>query len=318
MPGVTASALRSESLPNLGEDLLRRIGNTPLLRLRRLRPSNPRVEVLLKAEWFNPGGSVKDRPALAMIEDAERKGLLTPGKIIIDSTSGNTGIAYAMIGAAKGYRVRLVMPANVSEERKRLVHLYGAEVIYSDPMEGSDGAYRLCHEIIEREPHLYFYPAQYDNPVNWQAHYTTTGVEIWEQTEGEVTHFIAGMGTTGTLVGTGRRLKEYNPRIRVIGVQPDSPLHGLEGLKHLESSIRPQIYDPSVHDEVIAVRTEDAYRMCVALARQEGILVGYSAGAAFWAALHLAERIPRGVIVAIMPDSGTRYLSETHLLEEDR
>jgi len=310
-------ALESELGGRVGEEILRCIGGTPLLRLRRWRPANARVEVLLKAEWFNPGGSVKDRPALAMIEAAERRGELRPDKILIDSTSGNTGIAYALIGAAKGYRVRLVMPANVNEERKKLVQAYGAEVVYSDPLEGSDGAYRLCHELLERDPDLYYYPAQYDNPVNWQAHYETTGVEIWEQTQGEVTHFVAGMGTTGTLVGTGRRLKDYCPRIQVVGVQPDGPLHGLEGLKHLASSLRPQIYDPSVPDALIEVRTEDAYRMCLELARREGILVGYSAGAAFWAAMQLAERISRGVIVAMMPDGGTRYLSELHLLEKE-
>ncbi|HLW47511.1 MAG TPA: cysteine synthase [bacterium] len=295
-----------------GSSLLDRIGHTPLLRLERL----PRaaavpaaVEVYVKAEWFNPGGSVKDRPVLRMLTDAERDGRLRPGVTILDSTSGNAGIAYAMIGAVKGYQVELVMPASASEERKRIIAAYGARVVLSDPLEGSDGAILLARDIYARAPNCYFKPDQYNNPSNWRAHYDTTAVEILEQTAGRVTHFVAGLGTTGTLVGAGRRLHEADPRIRVIAVEPDAPLHGLEGLKHIASSIVPGIYDASVHDEKISVTTEAGYAMARRLAREEGMLVGVSAGAAVEAALRLAAGLREGVVVLIAPDAGDRYFS---------
>jgi len=267
------------------------------------------VEVYVKAEWFNPGGSVKDRPVLRMINEAERDGRLTPGKTILDSTSGNAGIAYAMIGAIKGYPVELVVPGSASEERKRIITAYGARIVLSDPLEGSDGAIRMARERLEAAPERYFKPDQYNNPANWRAHYDTTGGEILEQTEGRITHFIAGLGTTGTLVGTGRRLHEADPGIRVIAVEPDAPLHGLEGLKHIASSIVPGIYDPDVHDEKIGVSTEAGYAMARRLAREEGLFVGASAGAAVYVAFEVARRIQRGVVVVIAPDGGDRYLS---------
>lgn len=297
-------------LPRIGEDLLQHIGNTPLLRLRRITRGLPDgVEVCVKAEWFNPGGSVKDRPVLRMIEDAERAGLLTSEKVLLDSTSGNAGIAYAMIGAAKGYRVKLVMPANASEERKRMIRAYGAELVYSDPLEGSDGAILLARRIQEEDPHRYFKPDQYNNPSNWKAHYDTTGPEILAQTEGRITHFVGTLGTTGTVVGVGRRLREFNPEIQIVAVEPDSPLHGIEGLKHIASSIRPGIYDPSVHHRKLGVSTEAAYAMARRLAREEGMFVGASTGAAVWAALQVVRELQEGVVVALAPDGGDRYLS---------
>lgn len=297
-------------LPRIGEDLLQRIGNTPLLRLRRVTRGLPEgVEVCVKAEWFNPGGSVKDRPVLRMIEDAERAGLLTPDKVLLDSTSGNAGIAYAMIGAAKGYRVKLVMPANASEERKRMIRAYGAELVFSDPLEGSDGAILLARRIQEEDPDRYFKPDQYNNPSNWKAHYDTTGPEILAQTEGRITHFVGTLGTTGTVVGVGRRLREFNPEIQIVAVEPDSPLHGIEGLKHIASSIRPGIYDPSVHHRKLGVSTEAAYAMARRLAREEGMFVGASTGAAVWAALQVARELREGLVVALAPDGGDRYLS---------
>jgi cysteine synthase B len=296
--------------PRIGEDLLQRIGNTPLLRLRRVTRGLPEgVEVCVKAEWFNPGGSVKDRPVLRMIEDAERAGLLTPDKVLLDSTSGNAGIAYAMIGAAKGYRVKLVMPANASEERKRMIRAYGAELVFSDPLEGSDGAILLARRIQEEDPDRYFKPDQYNNPSNWKAHYDTTGPEILAQTEGRLTHFVGTLGTTGTVVGVGRRLREFNPEVEVVAVEPDSPLHGIEGLKHIASSIRPGIYDPSVHHRKVGVSTEAAYAMARRLAREEGMFVGASTGAAVWAALQVARELQEGLVVALAPDGGDRYLS---------
>lgn len=297
-------------IPRIGEDLLQRIGNTPLLRLRRVTRGLPEgVEVCVKAEWFNPGGSVKDRPVLRMIEDAERAGLLTPDKVLLDSTSGNAGIAYAMIGAAKGYRVKLVMPANASEERKRMIRAYGAELVFSDPLEGSDGAILLARRIQEEDPDRYFKPDQYNNPSNWKAHYDTTGPEILAQTEGRITHFVGTLGTTGTVVGVGRRLREANPEIEIVAVEPDGPLHGIEGLKHIASSIRPGIYDPSVHHRKIGVSTEAAYAMARRLAREEGMFVGASTGAAVWAALQVARDLREGLVVALAPDGGDRYLS---------
>ncbi|HIE53387.1 MAG TPA: pyridoxal-phosphate dependent enzyme [Armatimonadetes bacterium] len=288
------------------------IGNTPLIRLYALEEhlGQPGVEIYGKAEWFNPGGSVKDRPALWMVLDGERRGLLTPEKIILDATSGNTGIAYALIGTIKGYRVRLVMPANVSEERKRILAAYGAEVIYSDPLKGTDGAIEQARVLWEREPELYFLPDQYNNPANPQAHYESTAPEILRDTQGRITHFIAGLGTTGTLVGAGRRLKEFNPDIRLIAVQPDRGLHGLEGLKHLPTSIVPGIYEPNLPDERIFVCTEEAYEMMRWMARQ-GLLLGQSASAALVATLQVARSLRRrgAVMVVMFPDGGDRYLS---------
>lgn len=292
-------------------DLLSLIGNTPLLRLTKVEEllGKRGVEIYAKAEWFNPGGSVKDRPALWMILDGERKGLLTPDKTILDSTSGNTGIAYALIGAVKGYRVKLVVPSNASEERKRILLAYGAEVVYSDPLKGSDGAIELAHQIYEENPEAYFMPDQYNNPANPQAHYETTGVEIWEQTKGRITHFVAGIGTSGTLMGTGRRLREFNPDVKIIAVEPDSGFHGIEGLKHMETAIKPGIYDPQFHDAKIPVSTEEAYEAVRWLARECGLLVGPSSGAALVGAIEVAKRLKEGVIVTVFPDSGDRYLS---------
>jgi cysteine synthase B len=285
------------------------VGNTPLLRVRLFEREFPRVEVYAKAEWFNPGGSVKDRAALAMIEDGERRGALTRERTITDSTSGNTGIAYALMGAAKGYRVKLVMPANVSAERKALVSAYGAEIVHSDAGEGSDGAIRVVRDLVALDPDAYFYPDQYSNPANPRAHYEGTAVEILEQTGGRVTHFVAGLGTTGTFVGTSRRLKEHDPSIRTIAVEPEDSFHGLEGLKHLPTAIVPRIWDPSQADEVWGCPTEPAYDLARAVARTEGLLVGHSSGAALWAVRKVAESEREAVIVTVFPDSGDRYLS---------
>jgi S-sulfo-L-cysteine synthase (O-acetyl-L-serine-dependent) len=289
--------------------ITRLIGNTPLLRIRMFERDFPQVELYAKAEWFNPGGSVKDRAALSMIEDGERSGALTHAKTIIDSTSGNTGIAYALVGAAKGYRVMLVMPGNVSAERKALVVAYGADIVYSDPLEGSDGAILKVRELVADEPDRYFYPDQYSNPANVRAHYEGTAVEILEQTSGRLTHFIAGLGTTGTFVGTTRRLKEHDPSIIAIAVQPEDSFHGLEGLKHLPSAIVPKIWDPNVADDIWGCPTEPAYELAREVARSEGLLVGHSSGAALWAARRLAGTIEKGVIVTVFPDSGDRYIS---------
>ncbi|HKV46305.1 MAG TPA: pyridoxal-phosphate dependent enzyme [bacterium] len=296
--------------PDLERSLLGRIGHTPLLRLVRVtRELPPSVEVYLKAEWFNPGGSVKDRPVLRMIVEAERDGRLTRDKTILDSTSGNAGIAYAMIGAIKGYSVELVMPASASEERKRIIAAYGARIVLSDPLEGSDGAIRLARQRLAEDPQRYFKPDQYNNPDNWRAHYDTTGQEILDQTKGRITHFVAGIGTAGTLVGAGRRLHEADRHIQVLAVEPDRPLHGLEGLKHLASSIVPGIYDPSAHDQKVGVSTEAGYAMARRLAREEGMFVGASTGAAVGAALEAAAGVRAGVVVVIAPDGGGRYLS---------
>ncbi|HEY8841243.1 MAG TPA: cysteine synthase family protein [Candidatus Dormibacteraeota bacterium] len=289
--------------------ITRLIGNTPLLRIRMFEREFPKVEVYAKAEWFNPGGSVKDRAALSMVEDGERSGALTHKKTIIDSTSGNTGIAYSMVGAAKGYRVKLVLPANVSAERKALVVAYGAEIVYSDPLEGSDGAIIKVRELVAEHPDRYFYPDQYSNPANVRAHYDGTGVEILQQTSGRITHFVAGVGTTGTFVGTSRRLKEHDSSIRTIAVQPEDSFHGLEGLKHIPTAIVPKIWDPSLADEIWGCPTEPAYDLAREVARSEGLLVGHSSGAALWAARRLAEQIETGVIVTVFPDSGDRYIS---------
>ena len=289
--------------------IIKLVGNTPLLRVRLFERDFPRLEVYAKAEWFNPGGSVKDRAALSMIEEGERSGALTNAKTIIDSTSGNTGIAYALMGAAKGYRVKLVMPGNVSAERKALVTAYGAEIVYSDALEGSDGAIRLVRELVAGDPDAYFYPDQYSNPANPKAHYEGTAVEILAQTGGRMTHFVAGLGTTGTFVGTSRRLKEHDASIKTIAVQPDDAFHGLEGLKHLPTAIVPRIWDSSLADEVWGCPTEAAYDLARAVARTEGLLVGHSSGAALWAVRKLAESTGEAVIVTVFPDSGDRYLS---------
>jgi cysteine synthase B len=289
--------------------ITKQVGNTPLVRVRLFEREFPGLEVYAKAEWFNPGGSVKDRPALSMIEDGERRGALTPDKTIIDSTSGNTGIAYALIGAAKGYRVKLVMPGNVSSERKALVKAFGAEIVYSDAGEGSDGAIHKVRELVAMDPDSYFYPDQYSNPANPRAHYDGTALEILEQTDGRITHFIAGLGTTGTFVGTARRLKEHDASIRTIAVQPDDSFHGLEGLKHLPTAIVPKIWKESLADETWFCATEPAYDLARKVARDEGLLVGHSSGAALWAVRRLAETVKEGVVVTVFPDSGDRYLS---------
>ena len=290
-------------------DITRHIGHTPLLRVRLFEREFPGLEVYAKAEWFNPGGSVKDRPALSMIEDGERRGALTRDKVIIDSTSGNTGIAYALVGAAKGYRVKLVMPGNVSAERKALVTAFGAEIVYSDAGDGSDGAIHKVRDLVAEDPDLYFYPDQYSNPANPRAHYEGTAVEILEQTDGRITHFIAGLGTTGTFVGTARRLKEHDPSIRTIAVEPDDAFHGLEGLKHLPTAIVPRIWNEQLADEVWYCATEPAYDLARAVARNEGLLVGHSSGAALWAVRRLAVTVKEGVVVTVFPDSGDRYIS---------
>ena len=292
----------------LGASVVENIGNTPLLRL--TDPAiPPRVEVYAKLEFFNPGGSVKDRPARRMIEDGERDGLLEPGKVILDSTSGNTGIAYAMIGAAKGYRVKLAMPANVSRERKAILAAYGAEVVYTDPGELSDGAILEARKMYEADPDRYFKPDQYNNPANWHAHRDTTAPEIWQQTGGRVTHFVATIGTSGTVMGTGRGLKAFNPAVEVIAAEPAEPFHGIEGLKHMESSIVPGIYDEGFLDHKIPVDTEDAYDTTLRLPVDQGVLVGQSSGGAYWAAIEVARQLEEGVVVTIFCDSGDKYMS---------
>jgi cysteine synthase B len=295
--------------------LLDLIGNTPLIKLNNL-VENPRVEIYGKAEWANPGGSVKDRPALKMILEGERAGALTRDKTIIDATSGNTGIAYAMIGAARGYCVKLCLPKNASEERKRILRSYGVELVLTDPLSGSDGAILAVREIVAAEPDKYFYPDQYNNPANWQAHYETTGPEIYEQTGGRITHFVAGLGTSGTFTGAGRRLRELKPGVRLISMQPDSPFHGLEGLKHMETAIVPGIYDPALADEEVEISTEESFEMMKRLARREGWFVGISSAANVVAAMKVAEQIVEGVIVTILSDDGSKYLSEKFWEEE--
>lgn len=287
--------------------LLSSIGNTPLIRIRQLAKHLRGVQIFAKAEWLNPGGSVKDRAALKIIEDGERSGQLRKDKIILDSTSGNTGIAYAMICAIKGYKVELVVPANISEERKKALEAYGVKLIFTDPVLGSDGALLEAKRIYESNPEIYFMADQYNNPSNWKAHYETTGVEIFYQTAGKVTHFVSGVGTGGTLMGVGRRLREFNPDIKLYGVQPDSGFHGIEGLKHIETAIRPGIYDETILNGTFFVKTEDAYEMAQKLSREEGLWVGPSSGAALSAVLRLAESIEWGLIVTIFPDGGARY-----------
>jgi len=301
--------------------LLNQIGNTPLLRLAKLDAEFPGIEIHAKAEFFNPGGSVKDRAALNMIQDGERTGRLTHGKVLLDATSGNTGIAYAMIGAIKGYKVKLCLPANASHERKQILKAYGAEMLFSDPGEGSDGAIRLCREVYEQNPDAYFYPDQYNNPANWQAHYHGTAVELLEQTGGAITHFVACMGTSGTFMGNSRRLKHELPGIQCISAQPSSGFHGLEGLKHMPTAIVPGIYDPTIADENLWIETEDAYRMTRWLGKHEGVLAGMSSGANVHAARMVARKLAAegrsGLIVTVLCDGATKYLSEPFWNEED-
>jgi cysteine synthase B len=300
----------SRQEPTKVESILDLIGNTPLLEISRVSGAlSPDVKVYAKLEGMNPGGSVKDRPAWRMVQEGLRTKKLRPGKTIFDSTSGNTGIALAMIGSVLHYPVELVMPGNVSVERKQIIAAYGAKVTYSDPMEGSDGAIRLCRNILEADPDKYFKPDQYFNPMNPQAHYENTGPEIYRQTKGKVTHFVAGIGTGGTIMGTGRYLKEVNPNIQIIAVEPDDALHGLEGLKHMATSIVPGIYREEELDRKIPVSTEDAYSMVYRLSQEEGLLVGQSSGAALFASLKIARKLRSGTIVVIFPDFGDKYLT---------
>jgi S-sulfo-L-cysteine synthase (O-acetyl-L-serine-dependent) len=297
----------------VGQSVLDLIGNTPLLRLERIGREFPNIEFFAKAEWCNPGGSVKDRPALSMIQAGLASGALRPGKTLIDATSGNTGISYAMIGAAMGYPVTLCLPDSASHERKRILAAFGAEMIITPGDEGTDGAIRRVQKIVTAEPEKYFYPDQYSNPANWQAHYRGTANEIWEQTAGRITHFVAGLGTSGTFVGTTRRLRELNPAIRCISLQPDASFHGLEGWKHMQTAIRPSIYDDTLADEDLPVSTEDAYRLVKRIARDEGLLVSPSAAAALSGCFAVVKTIPReqhAVMVAIFADSAAKYLSE--------
>jgi cysteine synthase B len=314
-----ASVQVAELQPRLGRRLVEMIGNTPLLRLESASAQFSNVQIFAKAEWFNPGGSVKDRAAYSMICDGERRGLLRPGKIILDATSGNTGIAYAMIGAALGYKVKLCLPNSASPERKHILKAYGVDIVFTPGDEGTDGAIRRVRDIYKADPDKYFYPDQYGNEANPAAHYNGTAPEIWSQTDGRITHFVAGLGTSGTFVGTTRRLKELNPRVRCISMQPDSGFHGLEGLKHMATAIVPPIYDPSLADENMEVQTEEGQEMARRLAREEGILAGVSAGAALWASIQVAKRVPKNehaVIVTIFPDSGDKYLTDKFWSEE--
>ncbi|MBW4437728.1 MAG: cysteine synthase family protein [Pleurocapsa minor GSE-CHR-MK-17-07R] len=304
-PSATTQAARLESL----------IGNTPLLAFRSITAHLPEtVQVFAKAEWTNPGGSVKDRAAANIVRQAEASGRLGKGQILLDSTSGNTGIAYAMLGAAKGFKVKLFLPANASPERIAILRAYGAELVLTDPLEGSDGAIRAVRELVASDPDTYFYADQYNNPANWQAHYNSTGVEIWNQTDGQVTHFIAGLGTSGTMMGTGRRLKDYAADVQIIAIQPDSPFHGLEGLKHMPTAIKPGIYDEFFPDRQMGISTEDTYVMARRLAREEGYLVGISSASAMVGALQVAEELAgrgeSGTIVTLFPDNAYKYLSD--------
>ena len=303
-PKATATAATTDSVVDL-------IGNTPLVRLRRFEREVPAgVELYAKAEWTNPGGSVKDRAALRMILEGERTGRLQPGRTILDATSGNTGIAYAMIGAARGYRVRLCVPENVTPERKRILRAYGAEIVFTNPLEGSDGAIREVRRLYAADPDRYFYPDQYNNQANSQAHYDTTGPEILTQTGGRLTHFVAGLGTSGTFMGAGRYLRDHKPDVQLISVQPDSPLNGLEGLKHMDTAIVPGIYDPGLADVDLRISTEDAYEATRRLAVEEAVLVGISSGAALAGGLRTARTAATGVVVMIFCDGGEKYLSE--------
>ena len=310
-PSSSTLSLRTASC------VLELIGGTPLVRLPHFERETPGVELYAKAEWQNPGGSVKDRAASRMITDGEASGRLRPGLTIIDATSGNTGIAYAMVGAAKGYQVKLCLPENASPERKLILRAFGAELVLTSPLEGTDGAIREVRRIVAEDPDRYFYPDQYSNDGNWRAHFDTTAPEIIEQTGGRLTHFVAGLGTSGTFVGTSRRLRQFNPSIRLISFQPDSPFHGLEGLKHMATAMVPAIYDPSIADEEIAVSTEEAHRLVRRLAREEGLMVGISAGAALSATLQVARRLKEGVMVTVFPDGAEKYLSESFWTAEE-
>jgi S-sulfo-L-cysteine synthase (O-acetyl-L-serine-dependent) len=297
-----------------GDEVFERVGHTPLFPLRRIGAPFPRVEIYAKAEWFNPSGSVKDRAAREIILAAERSGDLTPDKILLDATSGNMGIAYATLGAARGYKVALTLPANASRERIITLKALGAEVILTDPLDGTDGAQREARSVYAANPDRYFYADQYNNPSSWRAHYRTTGPEVWDQTQGRITHLVAGLGTSGTLMGTGRYLKDQNPDLELIAVQPDSPLHGLEGLKHMETAIVPGIFDRTLPDRTLFINTEETFVMAKRLAREEGLFVGISAAAAALAATkvaaQMAAQIDHGVVVAIFPDSAMKYLSD--------
>jgi S-sulfo-L-cysteine synthase (O-acetyl-L-serine-dependent) len=307
------AALSLDGEKRAGRNVLEYIGNTPLIRIERITRNLPNLEIAAKAEWFNPGGSVKDRAALAMIQSGLASGKLRPGKTILDATSGNTGIAYAMIGAALGYPVKLFLPHSASQERKRILHAYGAELVMTPGDEGTDGAIRRVRELAAAEPEGYFYPDQYSNAANWQAHYRSTANEIWEQTGGRITHFVAALGTSGTFVGTARRLKELNPGIRCVSLQPDGPWNGLEGWKHMPTALRPAIYDDTLADENLEISTEGSYRMVKRLAREEGLLVSPSAAAALLGCLAVAQTIPAGqtaVMVTVFADSAAKYLSE--------
>ena len=309
---VTLPVVQTASMPTSSLEGL--VGNTPLIPLRRITAHlNPAVQVFAKAEWFNPGGSVKDRPALNIIRTALASGALSAGKRLLDSTSGNMGIAYATFGAAMGIPVTLAMPANASPERISILSALGAELVLTDPLEGSDGALRVARQMAGDHPERYFYANQYDNPANWMAHYMTTGPEIIQQTGGGLTHFIAGLGTTGTLMGAGRFMREYNPDIQLIAGQPEAAFHGLEGLKHLPTSIQPGIYEPALPDRIIGVPTEAAYQMLRRLAAEEGLFAGISSGAAAVIALQIAEGLDQGVVVAVFPDAGYKYLSNKSL-----
>ena len=301
-----------ENIRKRRKSILELVGNTPLVEIKEALPDNIKekdVKIYAKLEGFNPGGSVKDRPATRMILDAIREGKLTKDKIILDATSGNTGIALAMVGTALGYKVELAMPSNVSEERKKIIQAFGAKIYFTNPLESTDGAIKFVRKLVEKYPNKYFYIDQYNNNSNWKAHFYSTGVEIWEQTEGKITHFIAGIGTGGTIMGTGRRLKIYNPDIQVIGVQPDSPFHGIEGLKYIETSIKPGIFDENRLDRTMFIGTDISYQRARELAQKDGIFVGQSSGAAFEAAIQIAREIEKGVIVFICPDGGEKYLS---------
>ena len=302
--------MASPTVPAVGVSVLDLIGRTPLIRLRRFEKECPGVEICAKVEGQNPGGSVKDRAAARMIAEGEKSGALKPGLTILDATSGNTGIAYAMIGAARGYKVKLCVPANASPERKLILKAFGAELLLTDPLESTDGAIREARRLKAEEPDRYFYPDQYNNDGNWMAHYDTTAPEIIEQTGGALTHFVAGLGTSGTFMGTARRLRTFSPAIKLISFQPATAFHGLEGLKHMESAIVPGIYDPGLADEDLRVESEDAFEMVRRLAREEGVMAGISSGAALAATLQVARRLDKGLIVTVFPDGAEKYLTE--------
>lgn len=302
---------------NVFKSIFELIGNTPLIDLTSLLGESSEVRILAKAEWYNPGGSIKDRPAKEIILEAEKAGKLTPEKRILDATSGNMGIAYTLLGRSRGYRVTLCIPDNASAERKKLLKIFGAELIITDPLEGIDGAIEKARELYAKEPEKYFYADQYSNPANYLAHYKTTGPEIWDQTQGEITHFVAGLGTSGTMMGVGRFLKEKNPEIKLIGIQPNSPLHGIEGLKHMDSALRPAIYQEDLLDEILFISTEEAYAMVKKVLNLKGLFLGVSSGAALAGALKVAKTLKCGTIVTIFPDSGHKYLSESFWEERD-